>query len=426
MVRKDRVCDVCESIFTPSSNCQKRCSPACASKGDKRYNKMYNAQYKLNGKKPLSNKTCPICNIVFKQTNTKQIYCGHLCRAKAIASNRKELKITNQKEIQMTMQTESTITKTLTDKTCVTCGTIFTPRTPANITCNEECKKLHKREENRKRYYLSKNLPLQLKASEMIKTCPICLSTFTPKVQRQIFCSKECSRTNDLTKPKQINTINYDNPYKNRARSLVIDNLPGPVRMGIMFPSKECLDVKELIEKGFIDKDSKILAIEKYSENRISIEKFLNAMQIEHSFYCSAYVKMPYLLSHMNKEKSNLCWFDACQTMTKTHYDWFHYNILECGKAIFELGTVFAFSFISHARMGEYIKVDPTQSFHVHNSGIENVAGSFSQEKFDEIMYTTSTLIPFPIKYCDRFAYSSPKDDGTKSNYTIYTYTFIT
>ena len=86
-------------------------------------------------------------------------------------------------------------------KKCVVCGKEFVARTYKQKTCNNECRKVYKKEygkmyrkQNKDKIKLYHAQLYKNKKKPNIKICPICKKEFTLKASRQKYCCNKCRK----------------------------------------------------------------------------------------------------------------------------------------------------------------------------------------------------------------------------------------
>ena len=83
--KKQKVCRVCITEFTPTHGNQKYCSSSCrylVRLG--RLNRFWENRYHEERRRLLKTKFCPMCNDEFVPVDGDQKYCSQVCEVKAI------------------------------------------------------------------------------------------------------------------------------------------------------------------------------------------------------------------------------------------------------------------------------------------------------------------------------------------------------
>lgn len=122
-------------------------------------------------------------------------------------------------------------------------------------------------------------------------------------------------------------TSSYDRLNKNRERNIAVAFRGKTATTALFFPSKESLDVQKALETGVIDKDTFILAIEKYPHKVKLIEDRFKELGIKKTNY---YIHPGQAFSFFNlKEvlagrKIDFMFYDPCGNYTGKIAYWFN------------------------------------------------------------------------------------------------------
>ena len=123
------------------------------------------AAFYATAKEKIPERDCAWCGTMFRPARVQSVTCSDTCRSHHAAKTlaRKAAKAE--------------------PKPCAQCGTMFRPLTKQVRYCRDEC---------RLQFFADKKAA---KAAERRgdRSCPGCLSVFTPKRANQIYCGEKCS-----------------------------------------------------------------------------------------------------------------------------------------------------------------------------------------------------------------------------------------
>ena len=117
-----RTCVICGKDFTPKRNSQKCCSQECSAKNYA----LLSAKYRRGGGITANTDCiCVVCQKPFKGISKKAKYCSYECRFAAEQKRR-----------------DDAFRKSNPQRTCLTCGKLFFPKSHSQVCCSEECSRL--------------------------------------------------------------------------------------------------------------------------------------------------------------------------------------------------------------------------------------------------------------------------------------------
>jgi predicted nucleic acid-binding Zn ribbon protein len=153
-----RHCTRCGVAFN-SQRYRRFCSTEC--RFEERKSRPLNPQ-------PPATRQCQQCGADYLSNDPRARYCSRTCYAKSSNTKRQQKRAAER-----------------TAKTCIMCGTIFTPRhSQAQILCSAKCGKA--------RHYQRQGY--QLPGQRRPLDCVTCGTSFVPQTGRQITCSESCGQ----------------------------------------------------------------------------------------------------------------------------------------------------------------------------------------------------------------------------------------
>ena len=121
---------------------------------------------------------------------------------------------------------------------------------------------------------------------------------------------------------------NWDRKNKNIMRRIAIQRVGAKLKTILMLPSHSCLDLKSMLEKGFIGRNTYVIAVEFNPKNVPSIRNFLKKHFNDFAIFEGAIedFDLPELLG---KRKIDFAFIDLCGLLKASVADWL-YEVRHC------------------------------------------------------------------------------------------------
>jgi hypothetical protein len=147
---------------------------------------------------------------------------------------------------------------------------------------------------------------------------------------------------------------NFNRQEKNRIRTNeVVEVLKGekPLKTILCLPSKNCLDLKEMLAKGIIDSNTFVIAVERVKSISVTIQQFLNENFKDSYLYTGNFYDLP-IGDILQGKKIDATFADFCGNFTFEIQSWLFSN----NKHFAENSHVmFTFKTVNRKKAKEYV-----------------------------------------------------------------------